>query len=281
MEKLPSIGVIGAGFVGGALIRGFAHYTDVKFYDKIKGGDFKEACDQDVIFVAVPTPMEPSGAVNTTIVEEVVADIHDTTQFKPVVLRSTLPPQFFPRVQADFFNNEIIYMPEFLTERTADLDFINATRFIIGTDGGNYKSISDEARKVVELFEGRFPRTRVVLMSWEAASLVKYGTNNFFAVKLSYFNELAKVAKSFGEDSDEVINEILQDGRIGRSHFQVPGHDGDYGWGGHCLPKDNRGYSNFARLQGIITEVADAAWSVNKRVRKNKDWEKMKGRAVS
>ena len=108
--------------------------------------------------------------------------------------------------------------------------------------------------------------------------MVKYATNVFFATKISFFNELYKIAEKVGANPTDVIEEVIQDGRIGRSHFMVPGHDGDFGYGGHCFPKDVRAYSFFAYPNTVMSSATEF---VNDTVRKNKDWEKMPGRAVS
>ena len=193
-----------------------------------------------------------------------------------VVIRSTVPPGFLKEMWEGTSTLQLLFMPEFLTERTADLDFIVAPRYIIGT---NNPEDPDEYMKTVQAFGERFPKTRIPIMTYTEASLVKYGTNNFFCVKLSYLNELYNTALELGvEDPNVVIEEILQDGRIGRSHFQVPGHDGDFGWGGHCFVKDNRA---FAHISGVNNEMVNAAWEVNKEVRTNRDWEDQVGRAVS
>ena len=75
--------------------------------------------------------------------------------------------------------------------------------------------------------------------------------------------------------------EILEDGRIGRSHWQVPGHDGKLGFGGSCFPKDLNGFMHFAKSIGVDPTVSEAVWKKNLEVRPEKDWEELKGRAVS
>jgi len=178
-------------------------------------------------------------------------------------------------------------MPEFLTERTATLDFIQSSRFILGTDpdsfvNGRFDSqMNPDVMMVAELFRSRFPKTRIPILTWQEASLVKYATNTFFTIKLSFFNELFGVCGAAGANPDNVIGEVLEDGRIGRSHFAVPGHDGDFGWGGHCFPKDNRAYAAIVSALGLKSLMADAAWDVNEVVRSNRDWERQIGRAVS
>jgi UDPglucose 6-dehydrogenase len=283
-SNVPSIGVIGAGFVGGAMIRGFSGYTDIKVYDKYKKiGSMEEVCRQDILFVCVPTPMTTEGRCDTRIVESVLHSIEeavrhrlDREETKPVVLRSTVPPDFCRKFYHDSGYLDLMFMPEFLTERTADLDFINAPRFLLGCCG-----LNENTEAIRRLFNHRFPGVPFRLMSWEGASLVKYGTNVFFTVKLSFFNELCDLADRYEENGQEIINEVLQDGRIGRSHFQVPGPDGDRGWGGHCFPKDINSYMHIARDKGLQPVMAEAAEEVNFRVRANRNWENMKGRAVS
>lgn len=279
------MGVIGAGFVGGALIRAFAQYTDIKVYDTGKDiGTFEDVMKQDVIFVCLPSPMKKSGECDTSIIEKTLFEIDKHLYHpRPVIVKSTVPPTWFEEMQDRLYHADLGYMPEFLTERTADIDFINSSRFILGVSRGSIigEEVTIGFGDVVELFQSRFPGTRLSVMTWEEASLVKYATNNFFTVKLSFFNEVYNLAEMLDAEPEKVIEEILQDGRIGRSHFQVPGHDGDFGWGGHCFPKDNRAYSYFAKEALSTSTMVDAAWEVNERVRENRDWEKQKGRAVS
>jgi len=277
-----NVGIIGLGFVGGATSRAFAQYANVRVYDKYKNiGTIKEVAEQAVVFVCVPTPMRADGSCDTSIVESVVADLSTFPNAdREVVIKSTCPPAFFSKLQATYpLAGTIIFNPEFLTERTADLDFIQSTRFIFGVE------LPNAAAKfiVLKLHEERFPGTRLAVMHWEEAAMVKYGCNVFFTVKLSFFNELARVCEKLNGFTSfpTVINEILQDGRIGRSHFQVPGHDGDKGWGGVCFPKDNRAFSIFAKELCVNSHMADAAWQVNQEVRSDRNWEKEKGRAVS
>ena len=80
---------------------------------------------------------------------------------------------------------------------------------------------------------------------------------------------------------DNVIQVAKIDNRLGNSHWRVPGHDGDLGFGGHCFPKDINAILSLCKNYGSISNVTEAAVKTNDKVRKNRDWEKMKGRAVS
>jgi UDPglucose 6-dehydrogenase len=285
--KPPSCGVIGCGFVGGAVIEAFKHYTDLKAYDKNKdmGFDYEDVINQDVLFVSLPTPMKGNGEVDLSILdgalEKISTNLLEGITGKPVLIKSTVPPGVCEEFQEKFSNLTIIFNPEFLTERTANLDFIQQSRIILGLENVPRAEIFPQINKVVELFEARFPGVRIAIMNWDEASLVKYFTNIFFSVKVSLFNEFAQIAEALRLKPNGIAEELLNDGRIGRSHWQVPGHDKKRGFGGSCFPKDINGYIALAKKMGVDPLIGEAAWAKNIEVRPERDWESLKGRAVS
>ena len=115
----------------------------------------------------------------------------------------------------------------------------------------------------------------------ETAEMVKYFINCFLASKVTFANEMYDICIAAGVDYDKVCEYALYDARIGKSHLAVPGPDGDRGFGGHCFPKDLTGMISFAREMDIVPEFLEAVQSSNDFFRINKDWLKMKGRAVS
>lgn len=292
--KLPSIGIIGHGFVGGATAEGFKHYTSVRVYDvdpMRAVDDYFDTINQDVLFLCLPTPMKKDGRVDTSIVATALSTLSNALRedWKPVIIKSTIPPKDLMGL-ADLFSPSIhlIYSPEFLTERTAVLDFQQTNRLIFGEHLPDRKILTPEVsakeenhEKITVLFEGRFPRVPQIWVSMAEASLIKYCTNVFFANKISIMNEFALIADAYDVDPMQLIGHILLDQRIGRSHFQVPGHDGKPGFGGHCFPKDINGYIHIAEDVGIQPLMAQAAWVTNITVRPERDWEADKGRAVS
>lgn len=292
--KLPSIGVLGHGFVGKAIADGFKLYTSVKVYDTNPFNSIDNYFDvvgQDILFMCLPTPMAKDGSVDLKIVRNALDMLRNALQVghKPVIIKSTIPPIALAKLAEEYRPDiHLIYNPEFLTERTAMLDFQQQNRLIFG------HHVVDEAAttELVEAYQGnmlaieqlfsfRFPQVPLYWVPIEQASIIKYGTNVFFAMKISFFNELAQICKTFNLDANETAGLILLDQRIGRSHWQVPGHDGHYGFGGSCFPKDVNGYITFAREQGVAPFMALAAWEKNLEVRPEKDWEKLKGRAVT
>ena len=100
------------------------------------------------------------------------------------------------------------------------------------------------------------------------------------ATKVSFANEIYKICEKLDIDYDKVVEYVLYDDRIGKSHLTVPGPDDEFGFGGHCLPKDINALISVAHKLGVDTEVLEAAVKTNDKVRENRDWEDMKGRAV-
>lgn len=285
--KPPSCGVIGCGFVGGAVIEAFKHYTDLKAYDKNKdmGFDYEDVINQDVLFVSLPTPMKANGDVDLSILdgalEKISTNLPEGITGKPVLIKSTVPPGVCEKFQEKFSNLTIMFNPEFLTERTASLDYIQQNRIILGLENFPKSEVHPEINEVAELFEVRFPGVRIAFMSWDEASLVKYFTNVFFSAKVSIFNEFAQIAEAFNLQPNTISEELLNDGRIGRSHWMVPGHDGQKGYSGSCFPKDCNGYIHIAKRKNVKPTMGLASWEKNLEVRPQRDWEHLVGRAVS
>ena len=99
-------------------------------------------------------------------------------------------------------------------------------------------------------------------------------------MKVSFANEIYQICKKVNADYDKVIESTIQDERLGTSHWKVPGPDGDFGYGGHCFPKDINALISVATNNNISPKMLIATNEKNKEVRSNKDWENMKGRAV-
>lgn len=265
-----TVGVIGGGFVGSAIAKVFEHYTDVRIYDidqRRKTHTLADVVQQDVLFLCLPTPMLRDGRVDATIVENALEVVRaNAPSYKPVILKSTLPPEELRHLTTKFQEElYIVFAPEFLTERTAEYDLQQSTRFIFGVTSVDSDS---QARQLVDLlFEQRFPRVPRHWVRYEVASLVKYFTNVFFSTKITAFNEFAQIAEGLGVSAKQVIDLVMLDPRIGRSHYMVPGHDGRRGYGGHCFLKDLNGYMHIADGAGVNPLVGRATWNKNVEVR--------------
>ena len=105
--------------------------------------------------------------------------------------------------------------------------------------------------------------------------------NTFFASKVSIMNEFYRLANHLGVDWKAALYGFVSDQRIGDSHLNVPGPDGKLGFGGTCFPKDINAFISFAKKNNVNMNVLEAAWKTNLEVRPERDWENLKGRAVS
>ena len=231
--------------------------------------------------------MNKDGSCHTDIVESVVEEIdkwverhyrevfYDPQQKrKPiVVLKSTVPPGTTDRLHRKYKNITVIFNPEFLTEANFLEDFKNQTRIILG-------GIRRGTNKLRQIYSRVFPHATIVKTSATYAEMVKYFVNCFLATKVSFANEMKQICDGLDIDYDKVVEYATYDERLGKSHWAVPGPDGDCGFGGHCLPKDINSLISVARELGLEPILLETVNWVNDKVRKNRDWEEMKGRAV-
>ena len=269
-----NVGVIGCGFVGEGQAFSFSPISDVKVYDlddKKSTASLEDTLKSDYIFVCVPTPMKKDGSQDTKFIE----DFFKIAISGPIyIIKSTVVPGTTNSLIEKYKNLDIIFSPEFLTERTAKLDIITQTRIILG---GNSKLTS----KVRKLFEARFMNKNIIETDSLTAEYIKYMNNTFFASKVSIMNEFYRFAKKLGVDWDKALYGFVSDQRIGDSHLHVPGPDGKFGFGGTCFPKDINAFISFAKKNNVNMNVLEAAWKTNLEVRPERDWEDLKGRAVS
>ena len=280
-----TIGIIGQGFVGSAVREGMEKYFDIICFDKDPNkfsnsvSVFNVVENSVLCFLCVPTPMKKSGECDLSIVNKALNEIYEcTTSLNKnqyiVVIKSTIPPGTTSKLNLEFPNISIVFNPEFLTEANSVNDYLEQNRIIIGGD-------RPASSKVKMIFSKAFPRIPIIKTSSTIAETIKYVTNTFLAMKVSYANEVYQICQELNIDYDKVIEYSRYDDRLGNSHWSVPGPDGDFGFGGHCFPKDLAAFEFIAKEMGIDTIMLTAALDKNKKVRKNLDWVKQIGRAIS
>jgi UDPglucose 6-dehydrogenase len=272
------IGIIGQGFVGNAVYQKFKKFYDTKTYDldesKCNSTEEKVIIDSDIIFICLPTPMNIDGSCSVDIIDSTVRKISENSSNKILVIKSTIPPGTVKLLNNRYKNVQIIFNPEFLTEKNAIQDYNTQNRIILG---GEFDLISE----VKNIFSNVFPSAEIILIGSTEAEMVKYLTNTFLSVKVSFANEIYLLCNKLSIDYDTIIKYAKYDSRLGESHWAVPGPDGDFGFGGHCFPKDLSALLHISDKLGTVNNLLHAAKKTNEIVRKNKDWEKMKGRAVN
>ena len=273
MKKFD-VGIIGNGFVGESQAFAFSPTCNIKIYDKNKlrsTHDLDDTLTCDFVFVCVPTPMKNNGSQDFSFIENV---FENATEGPIYIIKSTILPGSTKYLVKKFNKLDIVFSPEFLTERTAKLDMLTQSRIIFGGD-------IVLTKKCEKLFSQRFMNRTFIHTDSTTAEYIKYMNNNFFALKVSVMNEFYRLGKKISIDWEKALHGFSSDGRIGDSHLHVPGPDGKFGFGGTCFPKDINALISFAKDNGINMNTLEAAWKTNLEVRPEEDWKDLKGRAVS
>ena len=236
-------GIVGLGYVGGTIHRAYKkHKIDVNTFDINKDlqpthsqlSDFVR--DSDIVYIAVPTPQSKDGSCDTSIVEGVIKQISAFESYSPIiVIKSTVSIGSTNKLQEKYPQCPILFSPEFLREATADQDFANQPMMLVGYTDKSYRW----AEQI--MLEQQRITTSIGYMKCvpsTTAEMYKYVANAFLATKVSFANEMYDTATYNEVDWSSVANLLKQDVRLGETHWDVPGPDGLYGYGGNCFPKD-------------------------------------------
>lgn len=276
------VGVCGLGFVGSAVEIGFEQIAEIRGYDKFKPSEsFDEVVKRsDIIFICLPTPMKDDGECDTSLIETCALEINQLAKKKKVVvIKSTVPPRTTEKIQKQLKSHLVVFNPEFLTEKNFINDFLNQKNIILGFE--HKPENLDLERKLIEFYHD-FTKTQKVpgnvsICQSNEAEMMKYSVNSFLTAKVLFFNEIYEICKALSIPYDNVKDLIQVDERIGNTHMNVPGHDGQFGAGGKCFPKDLNGLIALAKSVDVDPLILESVWSKNLVVREDYDWEKIPG----
>lgn len=215
--------------------------------------------DADAIFIGVGTPELPDGSANLSYIASVARQIAESiTRDCLVVVKSTVPVGTNDKVEQfikDFLIRdvriEVASNPEFLAQGSAVRDTLHAARIIVGTES---KWAQDMLIRIYEPF-----KLPIVTVSRRSAEMIKYASNDFLALKLSYINEIANLCELVGADIDDVTRGMSYDSRIGDKFLNA-----GIGYGGSCFPKDTKALDYLARQNGYELKTVKAAIDVNR-----------------
>jgi len=221
--------------------------------------------DADICFIAVGTPTLNDGVVDESAVDSAIETIaKNITKYTVIVNKSTVPigrAQKTTETIKKLTNQEfdVVSNPEFLRQGSAVCDFLNPERIVIGTKS---KRAADIMLKLYEPLN--LPKEKIILTDEKSAEMIKYASNAFLAVKISYINELAELCENIGADIDSVAFGMGLDSRIG-SKFLKSG----IGFGGSCFPKDTKAIVNIAKNYNSKLVIIESAIAANERTKSN------------
>jgi len=287
---MKKIGIIGSGVVGSATGKGFHRLGhDVLFYDIAKqrlltlkeegyqiASSVKDIIDKtDISFVCVNTPNNSSGEQDLSQLMSVLYDItnslrridrrHEQQQHPHlIVFRSTMLPGTMRSVVINYLQTncsssrigrdyDVCYNPEFLRQNTAFDDFFRPDRVVIGEEG---KGASQPLKEIYQQLT-----ENIIVTSFEAAEMIKYTSNCFLSLKISFFNEIGLVCKQMGIDDKAVSLGVSMDKRIGNygTQFGKP-------FEGACLPKDTEALAGFIRNLQLNPDLLQVALDINRKM---------------
>lgn len=288
-----SINIIGHGYVGGAMSyvcdKNNINYNvcDTKYTienkeNSNKFNNVKDLCTyvnkiEDKIsyyFICVPTPSKDNGECNTDIVLNVIKELNDNileNSKSYIIIKSTVEPKTCREINNMILykNIKLIFCPEFLREKTYLDDIYNTDVILLGLSDSDLENIS-VISDITYMFKEMFKHKKITfeLKKYEECELFKYMLNVFLAVKVWYFNEIYEACQKLNIDYNNFTKLYKYDNRIGDSHIQVPGHDGFFGFGGKCLPKEIKGMHFLFNKLNLKNDIFEMIIKRNEEMRK-------------
>lgn len=275
MDKMDkwSINIIGYGYVGSAMGH-LCEKNNVEFnvYDvKEKNGNFNyfnnitdivtfSEKNNDINFyvIAVPTPSDSQGNCDISIVESVLEQLNNrVTKETYIIIKSTIVPGTTAELNKKYTKVDVVFSPEFLTEKNYLKDIYNAKFVLLGIPDNFDMTKYQKVLNVMRLFYKHNSQIDIFMRSYEECELFKYTLNTYFATKITFFNEIYELCEKMNVDYQKLKELFSLDSRVGEYGITVPGHDGKFSYGGTCLPKDSFGMLKLRKKLNLSTDLLE------------------------
>lgn len=259
------IGIIGIGFVGGAIYKSFKEKNiDVVGYDKDitkKYNTFNDCLLADILFLCLPTQFdENTKCYDKKIIIDVLNDLNNNKYRGLVVIKSTVEPLSTNILQEQFLELKLFHNPEFLSASTAYEDFHSQSHIVIGK---SFKSSDEDLKELENFYHTYYPNAKISLCSSTESESMKIYLNCFYSVKIQFFNELYLLCDKTKTNYNIVLDLMLKNNWINPMHTIVPGTDGKLSYGGYCFPKDTNALLHFMKSMDSPCGILEA--SINER----------------
>lgn len=241
---MNKIGIIGIGFVGNAIKSFFENKIETVCYDKFKKfNKLEDILTTDLVFLCLPTLFDNNkNEYDKSAILEICKYLDKMDYNGLVIIKSTVEPETTNKLSKMYPELKLIHNPEFLTARTAIEDFQNQKHIIIG----NGPNVTDnDIENIYNFFKFYYPNANISHINSTESECIKLFCNSFGASKVMLFNEYFLLCNKIGIDFNKVRDIMLNNGWINNMHTQVPGPDGQLGFGGACFPKDTRALNSY------------------------------------
>ena len=255
------IGVIGIGVVGGAMFKSLQEKCQnspitVVGYDKYKNiGSFEEVSKADIVLLSLPTLYSKEmNSYDKTAIHEVCEKLSQAKYTGLVVVKSTVEPGTSQEI-ADKYGLSVVHNPEFLSAVSAYEDFHNQEHIVIGSTKQVKQS---HVNNLTNFYKSFYPGAEYTTCTSTESEMIKIFCNNFYSVKVQFFNEMYVLSQRLGTDYNLIRDSMLKNKWINPKHTDVPGPDGKLSYGGMCFPKDTNALLSFMKKVGSPHAVLDA-----------------------
>lgn len=253
------IGIIGLGVIGNACKYGFEKLGhEIKVHDIKYNTSLDDVLGTEIVFICVPTPSLEDGSCDVSIVRKVVKELHENKFDGIIAIKSTVTPTTTSTL-IDETGLKLCFVPEFLRERCAISDF---------TENHDILAVGTDDEKVFELIRkchGNYPKSFVMLKPTEA-ELLKYYSNVFNAMKITFANEMYEICKKLNINYTLIKDSFIKRGTTKDVYLDV--NENFRGYAGVCLPKDTKALDIFTKSLGLDLKLFETIENENNKFKK-------------